>query len=65
MKPPGESAIGVRVVGVPNETYLTVDGQEAVPMLVGDEVHACRSEYKVRLLRLKANGMFYVLRSKL
>jgi NAD+ kinase len=62
---PGESAISVRVVGVPNETYLTVDGQEAVPMHVGDEVHCCRSEFSVRLLRLKPNGLFNVLRSKL
>ena len=62
---PGESAITVRVVGVPNETYLTVDGQEAVPMHVGDEVHCCRSEFSVKLLRLKPNGLFNVLRSKL
>jgi NAD+ kinase len=62
---PGELAISVRVTGVPNETYLTVDGQEAVPMHVGDEVHCCRSEYSVRLLRLKPNGLFNVLRSKL
>jgi NAD+ kinase len=62
---PGESAISVRVIGVPNETYLTVDGQEAVPMHVGDEVHCCRSEFSVRLLRLKPNGLFNVLRSKL
>jgi len=62
---PGESAISVKVVGVPNETYLTVDGQEAVAMHVGDEVHCCRSEYSVRLLRLKPNGLFNVLRSKL
>ena len=62
---PGESAISVRVTGVPNETYLTVDGQEAVPMHVGDEVHCFRSEYSVRLLRLKPNGLFNILRSKL
>jgi NAD+ kinase len=62
---PGESAITVRVIGVPNETYLTVDGQEAVPMHVGDEVHCCRSAFSVRLLRLKPNGLFNVLRSKL
>jgi NAD+ kinase len=62
---PGESAITVRVTGVPNETFLTVDGQEAVPMHVGDEVHCCRSENSVRLLRLKPNGLFNVLRSKL
>jgi NAD+ kinase len=62
---PGESAILVRVVGVPNEAYLTVDGQEAVPMHVGDEVHCYRSEHSVRLLRLQPNGLFNVLRSKL
>ena len=62
---PGEAAISVRVVGVPNQTYLTVDGQEAVPMQVGDQVHCRRSEFSVRLLRLQPNGLFNVLRSKL
>ena len=62
---PGESAISVRVIGVPNETYLTVDGQEAVPMHVGDEVRCRRSEFSVKLLRLRPNGLFNVLRSKL
>ena len=62
---PGDAAISVKVTGVPNENYLTVDGQEAVPMYVGDEVHCRRSESSVRLLRLKENGLFDVLRSKL
>ena len=62
---PGESAISVRVVGMPNQTYLTVDGQEAVPMHVGDQVNCCRSQYSVRLRRLQPNGLFNVLRSKL
>jgi NAD+ kinase len=62
---PGDSEIGVKVVGVPNETYLTVDGQEAVPMHPGDEVNCRRSAYSVRLLRLRPNGLFNVLRSKL
>ena len=39
--------------------------QEAVPMEVGDEVHCRRSEFSVRLLRLRPNGLFNVLRSKL
>ena len=50
---------------VPNQTYLTVDGQEAVPMHVGDQVCCCRSQSSVRLLRLQPNGLFNVLRSKL
>lgn len=62
---PGDSTIRVVVVGVPNETYLTVDGQEAVSLVLGDTVLCHRSEYSVRLLRLRTNGLFNVLRSKL
>ncbi len=62
---PGESTIRVDVEGVPNETYLTVDGQEAVQLRLGDKVCCRRSEYSVRLLRLSPNGLFNVLRSKL
>ncbi len=62
---PGESTISIAVEGVPNEIYLTVDGQEAVPLLLGDQVTCHRSEYSVRLLRLHPNGLFNVLRSKL
>jgi len=62
---PGESSITVRVTGVGSEIFLTVDGQEAVPIGAGDEVRCCRSPYSVRLLRLKPNGLFNVLRQKL
>ena len=62
---PGDSSISIRVEGVPNQTYLTVDGQEAVELLLGDMVHCRRSEYSVRLLRHHPNGLFNVLRSKL
>jgi NAD+ kinase len=62
---PGESSITLRVTGVGSEIFLTVDGQEAVPMRAGDEVRCCRSPYRVLLLRLKPNGLFNVLRQKL
>ena len=62
---PGESTVSVRVVGVPNEIYLTVDGQEAVPLQLDDYVHCQRSKSSVRLLRSRPNGLFSVLRSKL
>ena len=62
---PGESTIAVHVVGVPNETYLTVDGQEAVELYLGDHIRCHRSAYSVRLLRHQPNGLFNVLRSKL
>ncbi|HEY1994747.1 MAG TPA: NAD(+)/NADH kinase [Edaphobacter sp.] len=62
---PGEATVSVHVVGVPNEIYLTVDGQEAVPLRLGDHVHCQRSDSSVRLLRSRPNGLFSVLRSKL
>ena len=62
---PGDSTVSVEVVGVPNEIYLTVDGQEAVQLRLNDHVHCQRSEAAVRLLRHRPNGLFSVLRSKL
>ncbi len=61
----GDCNLSVGVEGIPDQTYLTVDGQEAIPLKVGDEVHCRRSEYAVRLIRLGSAGFFDVLRSKL
>ena len=62
---PGDATVSIHVVGVPNEIYLTADGQEAVELHLGDYVHCHRSESSVRLLRPRPNGLFNVLRSKL
>jgi NAD+ kinase len=62
---PGESTISVHLEGVPSQTFLTVDGQEAVEIHRGDSINCRKSEYSVRLVRLRPNGLFNVLRSKL
>jgi NAD+ kinase len=62
---PGELRVSIEIEGVPDEVYLTVDGQEAVSLQLGDQVSCCRSPYSVRLLRLHPDGLFSVLRSKL
>jgi NAD+ kinase len=62
---PGDAAVAIHIEGVPNLTYLTVDGQEAVELQLGDEIRCRRSERSVRLLRPRRNGLFSVLRSKL
>ncbi|HEU4637051.1 MAG TPA: NAD(+)/NADH kinase [Edaphobacter sp.] len=62
---PGDAEVNIRVDGGANLTYLTVDGQEAVELEIGDEIHCRRSEHSVRLLRPRRNGLFSVLRSKL
>ncbi len=62
---PSTSTVCVHIVGVPNETFLTVDGQEAVKVQLGDHIHCKRSQYSVRLLRHQPNGLFNVMRQKL
>ncbi|HEV2577132.1 MAG TPA: NAD(+)/NADH kinase [Acidobacteriaceae bacterium] len=62
---PGPSEITLTVDVVPHETYLTMDGQEAVELLLNDRIRCRRSERCVKLLRLRPNGIFNVLRAKL
>lgn len=61
----GDADISISLDGVPEQTYLTVDGQEAILMMVGDELRCRRSQYSVKLVRLGPGGFFDVLRAKL
>lgn len=61
----GDADLTVSVAGIADKTYLTVDGQEAVALRVGDQMHCRKSVHTVRLVRLGATGFFDVLRSKL
>lgn len=62
---PSKSCIEVSIEGVPDQTFLTVDGQEAIQLRVGDKLRCRGSEYSVKLIRTAPNGFFDVLRSKL
>ncbi len=62
---PGEASLAVRVEGVPSQCLLTVDGQQAVDLRVGDELRCRRSKNTVNLVRLSESGFFEALRSKL
>lgn len=62
---PGDTEIRVRVAGIADQTYLTVDGQEAVELQLNDQLRCRRSNHRVRLVRLGEHGLFNVLRSKL
>jgi NAD+ kinase len=61
----GEAQVTVRVEGIPTNCLLTVDGQQAVALELGDEIRCHRSENTVNLVRLKESGFFEALRSKL
>jgi NAD+ kinase len=62
---PGDTEVRVTVSSIADQTYLTVDGQEAVELQLGDQLRCRRSKYRVRLVRLGEHGLFNVLRSKL
>ena len=62
---PGDAEIKLHVEGIADQTYLTVDGQEAVELKLGDQIRCRRSKYTVKLIRLGQHGLFNVLRSKL
>jgi NAD+ kinase len=61
----GDASLTVRVEGIPNQALLTVDGQKAVVLELGDEVRCQRSTHTVNLIRMSESGFFEALRSKL
>jgi len=61
----GDASLTVRVEGIPNQALLTVDGQKAVALQLGDEVRCRRSTHTVNLIRMSESGFFEALRSKL
>ncbi|HEY2861502.1 MAG TPA: NAD(+)/NADH kinase [Terracidiphilus sp.] len=61
----GGASLTVRVEGIPNLALLTVDGQSAVELRLGDEIHCHRSPHTVNLVRLHEGGFFEALRTKL
>jgi len=61
----GDANLKVKVVGIPNLALLTVDGQQAVELRLGDELRCQRSQHTVKLVRLNESGFFEALRSKL
>jgi len=61
----GDACVVVRAETIPHVALLTVDGQRAVELQVGDEVHSQRSKHTVNLVRLAEGGFFDALRNKL
>jgi NAD+ kinase len=61
----GDARLTVRVVGISHQALLTLDGQKAIELRLGDEIHCQRSSHTVNLVRLSESGFFEALRSKL
>jgi NAD+ kinase len=61
----GDTNITVGIENIPDQTVLTIDGQEAVALRPGDELRCKRSDHLVKLVRLGPPDFFGVLRAKL
>ncbi len=59
------AVIEVRVIVTREQAYLTIDGQQGVPLEVDDIVQCTKSEFKVKLFKLPERTFFQVLRTKL
>jgi len=61
----GDGSLTVRIEEISKTALLTVDGQQAVEMQLGDEVRCSRSTHTANLVRLRESSFFEALRSKL
>jgi NAD+ kinase len=59
------AVIEVRVTVTRAQAFLTVDGQQGIPLAEGDVVRCQKSEFQVKLFKLTGRSFFDVLRTKL
>jgi NAD+ kinase len=57
--------IEIRVMVTREQAYLTIDGQQGLPLEEGDIVECKKSEFKVTLFKFPNRTFFEVLRTKL
>jgi NAD+ kinase len=62
---PPESRIEITLRSIPDDVYVTVDGQVGAKLESGDHVTVRKSERRVRLIAPKGKDFFDVLREKL
>ena len=59
------AAIEIRVMVTREQAYLTIDGQQGLPLEEGDVVECKKSDFKVTLFKFRNRTFFEVLRTKL
>jgi len=62
---PPESRVEIALRSVPDEVYVTVDGQVGAKLALGDQLTVRRSDRCVQLITPAGKGFFDVLREKL
>ncbi len=59
------AVIEVRVMVTREQAYLTIDGQQGLPLEEGDIIQCRKSDLKVKLFKIPDRSFFQVLRAKL
>src|SRR5215510_13687321 len=59
------AVIEIRVMVTREQAYLTIDGQQGLPLEEGDVIECKKSDFKVTLFRFPSRTFFEVLRTKL
>jgi NAD+ kinase len=59
------AVIEIRLMVTREQAYLTIDGQQGLPLEEGDVVECRKSDFKVTLFRFPTRTFFEVLRTKL
>jgi len=59
------AAIEIRVMVTREQAYLTIDGQQGLPLEEGDVVECRKSDFKITLFKFRNRTFFEVLRTKL
>jgi len=60
-----DSVITVKPASTDREVFLTVDGEEGIPVSFGDEVSIFKSETSVKLINFNGKGFYQVLCDKI
>jgi NAD+ kinase len=60
-----DSVIGLRLLTVGEEVYMSLDGQRGAPLEEGDEVTICSSPLELKLVSSPARGYFDLVKEKL
>lgn len=59
------SSIEIKLNGVTESVYLTLDGQRGIPMQATDRLRVCRAKEQLKLIQPPKKSYFEILRNKL
>jgi len=62
---PEEERVEITIKADHNKIMLTCDGQQGFPLEAGDRIAVCRAPFRAKLVRLRGQSFYQVLRTRL